>query len=82
MDAGRQHVWGARRGLRLHHIAEGAAVITIVLAATLICVSTIIVAYAIWRARRKGEESTAASAIGSALRFVSGPKRVNARGGT
>jgi hypothetical protein len=48
-------------------------VITNVLAATLICVSTIIVAYAIWRARRRGEASAGASAIGSALRFVSGP---------
>ena len=47
--------------------------ITIVLAATLICVSTIIVAYAIWRARRKGEASTGATAIRNALRFVSGP---------
>jgi len=47
-------------------------VITIVLVATLICVSTIGVAYAIWRAR-KGEATNSASAIASALRFMSGP---------
>ena len=47
--------------------------ITIVPAATLICVSTIIVAYAIWRARAKDEATTSTDPIASALRFVSGP---------
>jgi len=45
----------------------------ILLAATAICVSTILIAHLIWRARSDDDAPRSHSVVGSALRFIGGP---------
>ena len=46
---------------------------TILLAATVTCVSTILIAYLIWRARREEDSPRGGSVMRNAIRFVGGP---------
>src|SRR5437868_4177112 len=64
---------GAKLGRPLHYILGGEAVMTILVAAALICASTIPIAYLISHRRRDDESLQTYRIVRNALGFIGGP---------